>query len=141
MSVDVPCYNCVKTKGGPCCHDCWKKLTEDQQDDIKIEYNLKCSRGEYGLDAQCFCQIPTCWGIVRKKKAADGDYRCYEHLETDVTARSRSPVRRRSDAAARSSSDVTLPRDQVAGAIGRLRAGLEMMQNAIQDIDDAVVNH
>ena len=73
---------------------------------------------------------------MKKTRAADGVYRCYVHLET-VTDDEQSPVRRRSDVAA-ASSEVTLQRHQVTEAIGKLRAGIEIMQNAIQKLDDAV---
>ena len=94
-----------------------------------MNFNDDVANGKHGLDAQLFCDIPGCWNLVKKKKAADG--RCFEHLDV-VVDRSRSPVRRKSGVA---SASTHAPR--MTEAIGKLRAGLEMMQKAINEIDGA----
>ena len=109
-------------------------MSNEGRENIKLDFNKNVSRGTHGADAQLFCDIPGCWGLVKKKNATTG--RCFEHVDVVVdhrrADRSRSPVRRKSGAA---SASTHAPR--MIEAIAKLRAGLEMMQNAINEIDDA----
>ena len=104
-------------------------------------FNDDVEVGKHGPEAQLYCDVPGCWDIVRKKNMATG--RCFEHPEDADRERSRSPVvrpadRQRRGAATASSGLATVPTaDRIAVAIGRLRAGVEMMQKLtdMEDID------
>ena len=130
-SHSYPCYNCEKRDDGPICKRCWKNTSNERRELIKLDFNKNVPRGTHGADAQLFCDVPGCWNIVKKKLTADG--KCFEHVDVvddhRRADRSRSPVRR-----GVASASTHAPR--MIEAIVRLRAGLEMMQNAINEIDD-----
>ena len=140
MSGDIHCYSCHKEDDGPVCTACWAQQDGEQRDIMKRDYNYNCHKGDHGPGAQLYCDMPGCWGLVKKKISARGGTRCHEHFDKAADRcrpdRSRSPVRlRRSDNVA-SSRRAT----RVFEAIGQFRAGLIMMQNAIRDIEDATIN-
>ena len=143
MSVVIGCYNCAETEGGPICDGCWRQIKKEKErcEHHKIEYNMNVSQGAHGVEAQLYCDIPDCWNFIKKKKAAAGDTRCYMHINTVTKTppwrvpcrdRTRSPARRRSDAATASSSGA-----RISAAIADARAYLEKMWEAIDEIDDA----
>ena len=143
------CYNCSVADDGPVCGRCWKQLSWEAREDIETAFNDDVSEGKHGADAQLFCDVPGCWNLVKKKKAAYSG-RCFEHPEDGPRARSRSPVVRPADrlalrpadrrgASAASSHRPAIPptADRMRQGIANLRAGLEMMQNAVNEIADA----
>ena len=88
-----------------------------------------------------------------KKKNAAWSGRCFQHPEDSPRARSRSPLVRPADrpalrladryvASEASSHGPAIPptADRMRQGIARLRAGLEMMQNAIDEIVDAAAS-
>ena len=137
--VSVPCLNCHTGDRGPCCHGCWDILTEQAKDELKLDYNKNVRRGDYGSEAQFHCEIPGCWGTVRKIMAKKGDYRCWKHYETAIPerSRSRSPVPRRSDVAS-ASNRVILPLLQVREAMASFRDGLDVIWNAMQQLEQQI---
>ena len=131
---DSSCYNCqdAEDNGGPICHICWRYLDENERETIKVAWNRNVSQEVHGAGALLHYDIRGCWKNVSKANAERGDTRCKRHQGTCIDAdRSRSPVHRRSDAPATSRQ-----RSRMIQAIGKLRAGLEMMQKAIKEIDD-----
>ena len=143
------CYNCSVADEGPVCKRCWKTLTWEERENIKTAFNDDVSEGKHGADAQLFCNVRGCWNLVKKKNAAWSG-RCFEHPEDGPRARSRSPVVRPADrpvlrpaarrgaSAASSHRPATPPTaDRMKQGIARLRAGIEMMQNAVNEIADA----
>ena len=147
--MPVMCYNCSDANDGPVCGRCWKQFGWDAREDIKRAFNDDVSAGKHGADAQLFCDVLGCWNLVKKKNAAWSG-RCFQHPEDSPRARSRSPVVRPADrpalrpadrrvASAASSYRPAIPptADRMKQGIARLRAGLEMMQNAINEIADA----
>ena len=137
----MACYNCEVGDYGPVCKRCWKKLSRGQREDIKTVFNDDVEVGKHGPDAQLYWDVPGCWNLVRKKNMAIG--RCFEHPEDADRERSRSPVvrpadrQRRGAAAASSDRPAYRTADRMTAAIARLRAGVEMMQNAVNEIADA----
>ena len=69
---------------------------------------------------------------MKKKNRRDG--RCFEHPEVVDRDRSRSPI------VLRGASSASAHAPRMTAAIARLRAGLEMMQNAINEIADAAAH-
>ena len=151
------CYNCNGPGKGPVCDRCWRKLTSEEREDIKNVFNDEALFGKHGDDAQMFCDVPGCWNGASsyycvRKVAGEWEVfgRCIEHPEDGPRARSRSPVVRPADrpvlrpAARRGASAASCHRpatpptaDRMKQGIARLRAGIEMMQNAVNEIADA----
>ena len=160
--MPVMCYNCSDANDGPVCGRCWKQFGWDAREDIKRAFNDDVSEGKHGADAQLICDVPGCWNTVKKKKMAIG--RCFEHPKDADRDRSRSPVvqpadrrsqiavicggRRlirpvvRTGVAAASSNRPVVPTtaDVLTAARARLRVGVEMMQNAVNEIADAAAS-
>ena len=149
--MSVKCYNCSVDKDGPVCGRCWEQLSWDAREDIKNVFNDDVSEGKHGVDVQLFCDVPGCWNLVKKKQATWSG-RCFEHPEDAPRDRSRSPVVRPADrpglrpadrrvASAASSHRPAIPptADRMRQGIARLRAGLEMMQNAVNHFSGITV--
>ena len=64
------CYNCPVADDGPVCGRCWKQLSWEAREDIKTAFNDDVSEGKHGAGAQLFCDVPGCWNLVKKRKAA-----------------------------------------------------------------------